>query len=58
MANIVPKGRDLLSVSNFFQEGEGITCSSLHRFLLRALGHSLGSNIPIHREDAAPCLLG
>ena len=50
-------GHNVLSVSNFRQKREGITCGSLHRFLLRGLGDGSGSYIPIHREDTAPRFL-
>jgi len=57
MEIIIPKSRNLLSVSNFRQKSKGIACSGLHRFLLRGLSHGCGSYVPIHREDTAPRFL-
>ena len=54
MENSVPKGQNLLFVSNFCQESEGFTRSSFHRFLLRGLSHGFGSYIPINSKDTSP----
>lgn len=57
MEIITPKGRNVLSVSNFRQKRKGIACRGLHRFLLRGLSDGCGSYVPIHGEDTAPRFL-